>query len=63
MIKSRWTGEDAFLPRNQEETDDPEISMKRRLFLSGSNTVRLLSNLRAETGIFVLANGVDRSRR
>jgi len=37
--------------------------MKRRLFLSGSNTVRLLSNLRAETGIFVLANGVDRTRR
>jgi len=43
------------LPRKQEETDDPEIPMKRRLFLSGSNTVRLLSNLRAETGIFVLA--------
>jgi len=39
------------------------LAVQRRLFLSGSNTVRLLSNLRAETGIFVLANGVDRSRR
>ena len=51
------------MPRKQKETDDPEIPMKRRLFLSGSSAVHLLSNLRAETGIFVLANGVDRSRR